>query len=190
MGATGWQYTVPYQADVEKMLANLHIQEFEGGRYQHPGAPDFELLEEMDFFEVDEDEREEMIAQYGLTLIKPLLDEVGIDNLRGAIADLAQRPLTSLKDLQILRCFSFDGTGSILDIDNIAPESIGYGLYPLPKEKITTLLGTAEPTLEAVEIFDFDDGPDRLYERNEGFYIVTYRDGQPDKIYIQGCSGD
>jgi hypothetical protein len=29
-----------------------------------------------------------------------------------------------------------------------------------------------------------------LYDRWEGIYIIVYKDGQPDEIYFEGCSGD
>jgi len=190
MGATGWQYTVPYQSDMQKVMDDLKAQVFASGEYEHPGYDGPEWLEDMGFFEADPDEREAMIEEYGMSPIKPLLDRVGVDGLLDALKELADAPLTSFDDLNILMCFSSSGTGSILDVYDLAEKSGGYGLYPLPEEQLIELLGTTRATEEMVETGAFSGGTDSLYKRGEGFYVVLYTGDKPDKIYIRGCSGD
>ena len=86
-----------------------------------------------------------------------------------------------------LKAGGYDGTRSILDLDRVS-KSPDYGaVAPFPPEELDRLFGTQQPTREMIEQSDelFEN-----IERCQGYYIVTYRDGQPDELYFVGYSCD
>ena len=80
-----------------------------------------------------------------------------------------------------------DGTRSILDLDHVSDFPEYFAIAPLDDKVLLDLYGTTMPTHEMVEQeMDFLDD----VERGQGVYIVLYRDGQPDEIFIAGYSFD
>jgi hypothetical protein len=187
MGATPWHYFIPWQADMNRALQQLREDVFRQGQYVRPVLG--HLLDEIGVFHVEESRREKILEQYGLTCLRPLIAEHGWNHLEAALEQLANAPeLRSMEEFEILMCCSNgDGTGSILDIA-YPPSSPGeWRLFPLSEEQIQTVYGTSRPTREQIEVFG---GVDGLYGRNEGIYFAVYHEGEPDLIYIEGCSGD
>src|SRR5438093_12659996 len=77
-----------------------------------------------------------------------------------------------------------DGTGSILDITQVADEADFCTVAPLPADDLVRLFGTDRPTREMIErdMIDFYED----IERGQGVYITTYRDGKPSEIFFGG----
>jgi len=80
-----------------------------------------------------------------------------------------------------------DGTGSILDIDQVGDEPDFGVVVPLSAEYLVELYGTAQPTHEMIEAnLDFYED----IERGQGIYIVVYKGGKPAEIFFAGYSYD
>ena len=80
-----------------------------------------------------------------------------------------------------------DGTGSILDIDQVGDEPDSGVVVPLSAEYLVELYGTAQPTHEMIEAnLDFYED----IERGQGIYIVVYKGGKPAEIFFAGYSYD
>lgn len=197
MGATGWQYFVPYQPDMDRVLGDLRRDVLARGGYEEP-AVDLDFLDESGFFEADEESREQMMAEFTLEPLRWAIERFGIDGLRGWLEahqrspDLRGPGARSMAELEAVRCVSTDGTHSILDIGGVSPDRADGAIYPLPEGVLVSLFGTSRPTRSMVEVWRGRDDPARygLYERWQGFYVTIYKDGQPDEVYIEGASGD
>jgi len=80
-----------------------------------------------------------------------------------------------------------DGTGSILDMDQVGDEPDFGVVVPLPEEQLMELFGTTQPTRAMIEANpDFYED----IERGQGIYIIAYRDGKPSDIFFGGYSYD
>jgi hypothetical protein len=191
MGASGWTYTVAYQSDVTKVLDDLRRDVFLRGEYERP-APDVNFLEELGFFDVDDETREALIGECGLEPLRAPLARVGLDGLRDYIRFLYDAPkLRDLDELMALQCISTEGTHSILDIVGVGQTPADGSIFPLPVDFLQRYFGTAEPTRAAVEESRARDVVlDEAYERGQGIYFTLYQDGRPEAIYIEGASGD
>lgn len=106
---------------------------------------------------------------------------------------------------EIKMYFDVEGTHSIIDVDRIGPgNNNDTFIDALSEEELLELLGTTTPTredlLKAKSDFKLDQEAFwRWVEITQlfnylsdcyGFYIIIYKDGQPDEIYIEGASGD
>jgi hypothetical protein len=84
------------------------------------------------------------------------------------------------------------GTHSIIDVVEIADlpwQEDGYGIYPIPQEDVLRIFGTLKPTHNQVGSIDsYDEGLE--YSRFQGFYLIVYKDGEPNEIYFEGASGN
>jgi hypothetical protein len=197
LGATGWQYYVPYQPDMTRVLDDLRRDLLARGDYEEPGV-ELDFLDEVGFFEADEEAREAMMAEYTLEPLRWAIERFGMDSLRGWLEsqqwspDLrGPRPRT-MEELEALRCLSTSGTHSILDISQVSPTRADGAIYPLSGELLVPIFGTDRPTRSVVAEWQERDDPARydLYERWQGFYVTVYKDSEPDEIYIEGASGD
>jgi hypothetical protein len=94
------------------------------------------------------------------------------------------------------------GTGSILDLINVADDPDSFTLSPVSDSDLQDLFGTAQPTRADVErvllnagALLSDDGETALdfwemIDRGEGRYIVLYQDGRPAELFMAGYSFD
>jgi len=190
MGASGWQYKIPYQSDMDKALAELRQRVFDQGEYEYP-VPDFGILDEMGFFQEDDGEAKiTMLREYGMACVIPIYEASGTSGLVSALEAIAVDPIKSLEDLDLLQNFSCDGTHSILDIYGISPTRVFGMLSPIPAEQLISIFGTDRPTaghLASGVLYDDHS----LYSRGEGVYCTVYgADGLPESIIIAGASGD
>ncbi|HZT42725.1 MAG TPA: hypothetical protein VFA07_11220 [Chthonomonadaceae bacterium] len=165
MGATGWTYWIPYQSDLDKALRELKEQVFARGEYNKPFTAE-------DYLEI--------------------LGEKADPRLARALPSRAS--LTPPQTIgELLRQCAESGTGSILDIERVAAEPQFGAIAPLPNETLRNLFGTEKPTQEMVaqwagRIPTIEEP--RLYRREQGIYVITYQGGEPNQVYIEGCSGD
>ena len=163
MGASGWDYFVPYQQSIEHALAELREQVFRNG--------DFFLrpLWEIDpnkFLDAPEEIREQIPARIEReksfsqpSTLKALIDWNGEE-----------------------------GTHSIIDIERIAPTPALCAASPLSIEQLIEIFGTDKPERSMVEQRKREIG--EMRNRWEASYIVVYKNGEPDEIFFSGYSGD
>jgi hypothetical protein len=193
MGASGWSYFVPYQADIGAALRQLQEQEFADGAYglREPYWRDMTFEDWLnpnpeDPSHYSETERAKIFIEYERWQNMP-------------------EP-TTIEALQEWN--GEEGCHSILDMVRVvdqAFEKISYrgmpheemwaevqrrfgAVSPLSDDDLFDLFEDELPTREMVE--SCADELHDLRDRWEGLYIVVYKDGQPDEIYFAGFSGD
>lgn len=180
-----------------RVLDDLRRDVLARGGYEEPGV-ELDFLDEVGFFEADEEAREAMMAEFTLEPLRWAIERFGMDGLRGWLESQqwspnlqGPRPRT-MEELEALRCLSTGGTHSILDISGVSLSRANGAIYPLSGESLVSLFGTDQPTRGMIERWAKRDDPARydLYKRWQGFYVTVYMDGQPDQIYIEGASGD
>ena len=166
MGASGWQYFVPYQYDVSKVLNDLREQVFQSGKY-YKREPFWRYTDESEYDDApDEDVRQELIEW--------------LRTMKG------MKEPTTLEELFLWN--GEDGTHSILDIKGVSDVPDFGSISPLSPEELMSLFGTHGPTKSMVE--QKTDEIMNLRERWQGTYVVVYKDGLPNEIFITGFSGD
>jgi len=187
MGAEPWGGFTPYQPDIESALHALQEERFRWGEYNKPYA-DISFLDDMEFFDVTEEEREEMLAEYGLAPLREPIRQVGIGRLRQWLKDRnAATTLNTRAEVEALNCLYTDGTASPLDMHGIANEPTSGFVSPLPASELLRLYGTEHPTREMVEQnSDYYES----VQRGHGIYIVVYEEDSPSEIYFAGYSYD
>ena len=175
MGATGWQYYVRHQSDINVALQQLRQEIFQNGAYEKPMC--------------DED------IEVAVKNLSPQLKK---------LYELAERleknkppkirptsPPRTIEEL-VEQCEE-SGTHSILDIDHISTVPEFGALTPLSERQLIELFGTAQPTHSVVDLWHTGIHPitePRLYERWQGIYFTIFKDGVPNEFYIEGASGD
>jgi hypothetical protein len=198
MGATGWDYFVPYQADISAALQRLREEVF--------ARDDYEL--EHDF---SKEELERIVEQ-----VRPELDpwiekcremaaglpeglrEIYMANAEKFKRDLLQAPKKVQKPKpkpktikEALKRGAESGTHSILDIECISDTPKFGAITPFPRSRLMECFGTEKPTHAQIqEVYESGALEDFICERWEGVYVISYRDGAPDEIFFAGCSGD
>lgn len=190
MGATSWDYFVPYQPDMRQVLADLHKEVFAQGLYEFPDPQGPELF--LDAFELEEPHRSEQLRLYGFGAYLESMSPEELFTEMARVSRLDHAP--DLETLRLQQTMSESGTHSILDIppDAIYPERRGVGLYPLTPKDCLAVFGTTAPDRETIEDWQWSLERDayELTSRNEGFYVTVFKAGIPDEIYIDGYSGD
>jgi hypothetical protein len=194
VGATGWSYVVPYQQDMGKVLEDLKGEVFLQGDYQKPSI-DMSFLDEIGFFDADEETRESMFSEYTLGPLREPIQRFGLDGLRDWLEKLDAAPkVQNREELAALQCLSWEGTWSILDIGGVTTEPSAGDIFPLPPEAIIQYFGTDRPERGMLpawrQRWDQWPGESLPYERGQGIYFVLYQNGQPAEIYVEGSSGD
>ncbi|NDJ75059.1 MAG: hypothetical protein GYB65_02275 [Chloroflexi bacterium] len=166
MGATGWSYFVPYQADINAALQALRQDVFESGKYFH-------LSDIVPFA----DDIMNIMPEGFADMLQQDAEELGLDDL--------PEP-TTIEELLELNAES--GTHSILDIEGISATPGFASAAPLSVDQLLELFGTEQPNHAQVEakIHDIYD----LRERWQGTYVIVYKDREPEEILFVGYSGD
>jgi len=166
VGASGWQYFVPYQSDITRALHELREQVFQSGKYYKREAFWQNTAESEYDNEPDEELRQELIEW--LRTMK------------------AMKEPTTIEELFLWN--EEDGTHSILDIKGVSTQPDFGTISPLSQDELMLFFGTHKPTRamveqKAVEIM-------QLRKRWQGTYVIVYKDGLPNEIFITGFSGD
>ena len=166
MGASGWQYFVPYQEDVQQALTDLRAQVFESGKY-YKRFPFWQTMNEEDYQNGDPDQ-----AKYMVNWLRQMK---------------AMKEPTTIEEL--MEWNGEEGTHSILDIEWVGdlPE---YGVaVPISEEVLIDVFGDAQPSHARVEanLSALYAAIDRRYEAT---YFIIYDDGKPAEILFIGFSGD
>jgi len=216
VGASDWQYDEPYDDDIGAVLQRLRDRVFAEGDYYYEGDDDEPVQEAASGggggpLDVIRDRFADMVRLRDDPATDPRLRQKLAHELEQASgvfsvfeAALARtatridrsaarsgRPATieALVEQQ-----EDSGTHSILDCWSIddSPDPELMTVAPMPPDAVTAVFGTTTPSTEAVGALDgeltarFDD----VLERWIGRYLVSHRDGRPDRIWFFGYSGD
>ncbi len=201
MGATGWAYFMPYEADVAAVLEKLRNDVFARGDYvSGDGLPDEQVEETMKRLRPDLESAARRMAARADDVSQP-------EHLRAAFKEFAEelkqmgnykagaaqrrahlRPKTIEKLLELQ---AENGTHSILDITSISPEPKFGAISPFPHANLVECFGSETPSRAEIEkVHDAGSLEEFISERWQGIYIVAYRNGSPSEIFFAGCSGD
>ena len=184
MGATGWDYFVPYQADVTAALQRLKYDIFAQGRYEYDEGFSQAALhsaqERLASFTPDPKKSLAQMQKY-LARIQPKLAETKTPKPK-------PKPNTIQK---LLKHQGEDGPHSILDIDTVSAKPAFRAVNPLSISLVREIFGTDQPTRTQIESKYREGALDKhISERWQGVYFVAYRDSSPDELFFVGCSGD
>jgi hypothetical protein len=199
MGATGWQYFVPYQADIAAALQRLREDVFARGEYSSGMTVTKEQLDTA-FKRVGSD-WESNLDFFSAQAADPKLPQATRDKFATLANQLKQlhetgKPTQSatLKPRtidELLESRAENGTHSILDIVRVSPTPELGAVAPLPKPKLVEMFGSETPTRSQIEQ-KTKSGALESYtcERWQGIYIVVYQNAVPAELFFAGCSGD
>ncbi len=179
MGASGWSYFVPYQADIKKAFYDLRQQVFERGRYY--------LLDVQDILPLSEDE---LVKRWSPPDDDPNDDHEEYREIYREYQERYSKPRpTTIEEL--LEWNQTEGTHTIMDIawitDDPAVEDIMMAT-PLSEDQLLEFFGTTKPTRAMVE--EKEDTLMGLRSRWQATYLIVYENDQPTEIFFTGFSGD
>jgi len=173
MGASDWNYFVPYETDISKALQNLREVTFQQGKY-YQRDPYWKEMTFEDFLPpgMDEEETAEYLEEF--QILQALPEPISIEAL--------------------IKWNGEEGTHSIIDIREVTPIS-GFGaVAPLSSEELKMFFGTDKPTREMIENKAYELSiflqNELARSRWEGTYIIVYQGDEPAEIYFTGYSGD
>jgi hypothetical protein len=169
MGASGWQYRVPYAGSVEETLIRLQEQILASDDYIWPWeGRDDGPNPYADLFEVEPSE----------DVPRP-----------SSLADL-----NAAKEIE---AFWEEGTHTILDVDRViaAGDDQAGAIRALSPQELSRVFGTVQPSAADFSRIHRDQwwtGPlgDLLGESWTGRSLMIYSDGTSAEVYFWGISGD
>jgi hypothetical protein len=173
MGASGWNYFVPYQKDLSKALQDLREAVFVRSEY-YQCDPSWKDMTFEDFLPpgMDEEETAEFLEEF--QRLQALPEPTSIETL--------------------IEWNGEEGTHSIIDIHGIATMPSFGVAAPLSSEDLMRFFGTNKPTREMIENKKYDLS---VFLQNElgrsrwqGTYMIVYKKNEPVEIYFAGYSGD
>src|ERR1043166_202063 len=165
MGATGWNYFAPYQADVEAALQKLRADVFERGEYgQTQGIPS-EVLATM-----PPEVREAMQK----------LRDLETQRLGGP-----SREFGSIDEL--LEAAAEDGTNSILDIQHTSSSPDFGAAWPARADVVQRVFGSECPSRAQVEVHAGKISEAQELERWQAVYVLVYDQGSPLRFILRAC---
>lgn len=198
MGATGWTYFVPYEADVSAALQRLRQDVFARGDYVYGDDITDEQVKavlekarpEMEPWMQKVEEEAAKLQEPFKTKYLEMAERIKGEIMGGGSAP--RKPKRKPKTIeQALEFQAESGTHSILDIVGITEVPEFGHIHPFPPAKIVEHFGSQTPShAEIEEAHDSGSIEDFVSERWEGIYVVAYRDGSPSEIFFAGCSGD
>lgn len=170
MGASGWDYRVPYPGSIEAALIAVQEQILASGDYIWPWDDDEHGVTDAGYAELFEVEERQDVPR------------------PSSLADL-----NAAKEIEE---FWEEGTHTILDIDRVitaASDEVG-AIRPLSPEELSRAFGTVQPSAaEFDRVYQLGEaGPFGVLcgERWTGRSTVIYKDGTPAEVYFWGSSGD
>jgi hypothetical protein len=171
MGASGWDYRVPYQADIAAALEELRWQVYHDGTY-YKKDPDSTLDMSDEEYRAtlpgngdDDDIGTFLLEEWRKAKMRPAIDSP--DTL------MANQPGS--------------GTHSIIDMcDGVSDAPKLFTVSPLTDAELLSCFGTLKPTGEQV------GAGATLGDRTrwQGAYVISYDDDTPSEIHFYGFSGD
>jgi hypothetical protein len=195
MGATGWEYFAPYQANVAAVLQRLRECVFaEGGYLSGVGItrPDMEAA-----LKVCGADTASVLQQFAAQASDPKLPAEARKKFTALVQQLkrlgdANASLSKPRTIEdLLERQAASGTHSILDIVRV-PDAPEFGaINPLPTSEMSEIFGTEKPSRAQIERKHQEGALEEFVRQPwQGIYIVAYREGLPDEIFFAGCSGD
>lgn len=181
MGATGWQYTTPYNPDPEAALQRLRDEIFAKGEYLPPGG----ILR----FPRDRDIPPGVPLAFRL-MMAGFRAVAAVSIAFHWVARGGRQPRTIE---ELLAMTGENGTHSILDITHTADIPEIFAAVPLSKQRRLKYFGTLTPTRAQAEaaIPAPGKGPDDGIRRWEAIYFTIHdADGTPLEYVFVGASGD
>jgi hypothetical protein len=186
MGASGWEYYVPYEADMSIAFQKLRESIYPEVAKEYPTR--VEQIADL------ENELQRLDSMYPLS--KQDFDQAErrqshedyiVDRLK-RLRSLPE-PVTIQERIKELRLIcGEDGTGTILDMKQISAKP-GYSeVAPLTNQELVNLFGTVQPTRDMIEANKrtiFGLRPSQM-----GSYVILYANDEPSEIYFVGFSGD
>ena len=183
MGASAWEYFVPFQSDIGAAPATLRRRVFEAADYyREPVDAD-----------APEPTYEDMVELAGDLLDMTAENQAGF--LAGLLEDSleahrrARLPVTDIDSL--LAAQADGGTHSILDITQGVSELPREGaMSPMTGDELIASFGTPRPSHQQVRAWLDDLGRTVSRPRGQGLYVVVYDGDVPSEICFEGYSGD
>jgi len=174
MGASGWEYYVPYEADTNAALEKLRQQVFNSGEYYKAEYGDWRNMTEKDAIASLYDEME------------PEISEIVVDDWR-AIKQLAEPTDPN----SLLEWNRESGTHSVIDIYRGISDQPDFGtVCPLTSEQLLSFFDTTKPTHEMVAKWLNENGLTLVRRRGQGLYLTIYENEKPTEYLFTGFSGD
>lgn len=166
MGASGWSYFVPYQADLNQALEELRQQSFINGDY----------YTQLNFLT--------MMVESGVIQQMSPADQAEIQS---QLEELRLEPQPQSIE-EVLERNETDGAHSILDITAVADEPDFGVVQRLSDSDCEAIFGTPYPTHAMVEL---KKNELQTYNgRWSGVCVVVFEATRPAEIYFTGYSGD
>lgn len=194
MGATGWRYLVPYEADIEAAFKKLQARVFAEGEFlAGVGVSRKEVEKALRVCGGDFDSTlarfEKCAADESAPQQTRERFEALAQQLRGARTSSPNRSVTTIE--QLLEQQGETGTHSILDIRQICSQPEFGAISPLPESTVLRLFGTSQPATHQIEaMYERGELEHLIPERWQGIYIVGFTNGIPTDILFVGKSGD
>ncbi len=198
MGASGWSYFVPYEADIETALQRLRKDVFDRGEYVYgTDITEDQLDALLKDARVEMDEWKRRAGETARTLPEPLrtyyrqgAEEVEERIMSGRFPHAGPKIMPKTIE-QLLEFQAEEGTHSILDIVGISKESQFGNISPFPRAELIEYFGSETPSHAEIQAaYDSGSLEDFVHERWQGIYLIAYQDGVPSEIFFAGCSGD
>ena len=165
MGASGWAYFVPYQADIYRALQELRASVFESGEY---------------FSEVK-------LLSATIERMQGRMPAGTLQRFQDRLTQLQDQPQPENIE-ELMDMTGESGTHSILDIDGISEIPEFGKVTALSRQRLQQFFGTERPTRAMVEaqIGKIQDS----CKRWEGLYLIVFENDLPKEICFVGVSGD
>jgi hypothetical protein len=191
MGASGWSYFVPYEADISAALQRLRNDVFARGDY---------ATAEGTIASIDWQAAAKQNVEWARN---PDLPPQTRESYLAAASEYRKRHWAQMMEKkspprpkpcsieELLNQEGAEGTHSILDIQCISPTNKFGAISPLPPDKLQQFFASGMPShAEIQDVYEFGSLEKYVSRRCRGIYIIAYRDGKPDEIFFAGCSGD
>jgi hypothetical protein len=200
MGASGWEYFVPYEVDISAALQRLREDVFRRGDYVSGHGlsqdefetrlnrllPAYESLMKAALAEADDTSLPEDLRAAQQVVAEQMRKE--LEKYRAGDPQPEQRP-TSIDALLAQQAES--GTHSILDITCISQKPKSGAISPFPVSKLSEFFGSDSPSRAQIQHAYESGALDKFVSKRwQGVYVIAYRNGFPAEIFFAGCSGD
>jgi len=198
MGASGWSYFVPYEADVSAALQRLREDVFTRGDYVYgSGLADDERKAILEQMRPELDPWLKKVREQASTMQEPMktLYLETMSQIKGEIMGEivpSQKPKQKPKTIEkLLKIQAESGTHSILDIVGISPKPKFGAISPFPQNRLGDFFDSETPSHAQIEeVHESGSLEEFVSERWQGIYIVAYHKSSPSELFFAGCSGD
>jgi hypothetical protein len=203
MGATGWDYFVPYEANISTALQRLREAVFARGDYEsdeglteemrrsmvESGPRLFERIQPvLNRFRETAETKEEPVRSRYIQMVEKIKHQLLHPETVLPKSKQKRKPKTIAV---LLKRQADGGTHSILDILRISSLPEPYTISPFPREKLTEFFESETPSHSKIqEVYESGSLEDFVGESWQGIYIIAFLDDSPCEIFFAGSSGD